>query len=461
MSSITDRLERLPFSRFHRRLLLLGGLGYAFDAMDQASIAFVLPVVSRLWHLTSVQTGTLGSATYIGFFFGALNAGLAADRWGRKFIMMTALAIYAAASAASAMVESWPAFFMLRIVAGYGVGAESVVIAPFLAEFVASRYRGRFTGALAGFFSFGFIGAALIGVAIVPSWPSGWRVAIGLTALPVVMLLVWRRSLPESPKWLESQGRHAEAAHILATMEHEIPGRRDTPPPPERTAGSGRTDGLRDLWRAPQRRATILASALWFTVNWTYYAYFTWLPSLLLAGGASMQTGYNRSLLIYSAQIPGYFVVAAVIDRIGRKRALGLCLGFGGLSALAFGLAHGSVETNLCGLLLSFFLNGCFAGLYVYTPELFPTVVRTTGQGLASAVGRLGAIASPMLVGFMLPRTGFAGVFAMLGSVLLLGAAAVWWLGLETAGQRLHDALAAPDGNPDGRVPLPSPAEPA
>jgi putative MFS transporter len=106
-------------------------------------------------------------------------------------------------------------------VAGFGAGAESAIIAPYLSEFVARRYRGTFTGALAGFFSFGFVAAALLGYFIVPAHPQGWRIVIFITALPVVLLLWWRRALPESPRWLESQGRAAEADVIMDAMESD------------------------------------------------------------------------------------------------------------------------------------------------------------------------------------------------------------------------------------------------
>jgi len=221
MTMLSARIERLPFSGFHRRLLMMGGLGYTFDAMDAAVIAFVLPVLRTAWGLSSVQIGVLASANFIGFFFGALAAGACGDLIGRRKVMMSALAIYCVASLFSGMVNDWTVFLGLRIVAGFGAGAESAIIAPYLSEFVARRYRGTFTGALAGFFSFGFVAAALLGYFIVPAFAEGWRIVIFITAMPVVLLLWWRRALPESPRWLESQGRLGEAEKIMDAMESE------------------------------------------------------------------------------------------------------------------------------------------------------------------------------------------------------------------------------------------------
>src|SRR2546423_1094576 len=141
MSMISARIERLPFARFHKHLLLMGGLGYTFDAMDAAVLAFILPVLRTTWNLSSVQIGVLGSSTYIGFLFGALLAGTLGDLIGRRAVMMSALALYCAASIARAAGDTWPSLFSPPVVARLGTGAESAVIAPSLAEFVARRYR--------------------------------------------------------------------------------------------------------------------------------------------------------------------------------------------------------------------------------------------------------------------------------------------------------------------------------
>src|SRR5256885_13983672 len=154
--STLRRIERLPFSRFHWRLLGMGGLGYTFDAMDGAMIAFILPAVTKLWGLTDQQTGWVGASAMIGYLFGAFSAGALGDLIGRRTVMMYGLAIYSLATLIAAFASSWQVLFWWRVAASVGTGAESAIIAPFLAEFVQKKYRGRFIGSLSGFFSFGF-----------------------------------------------------------------------------------------------------------------------------------------------------------------------------------------------------------------------------------------------------------------------------------------------------------------
>ncbi len=452
MTILSARIERLPFSGFHRRLLLVGGLGYSFDAMDAAVIAFVLPVLRTAWALSSVQIGVLASANFIGFFFGALAAGSLGDLIGRRKVMMSALAVYCVASLFSAMVNDWSHFLVLRVIAGFGTGAESVIIAPYLSEFVARRYRGAFTGALAGFFSFGFVAAAVLGYLIVPAYAEGWRIVICITATPVLMLLWWRRVLPESPRWLESQGRVVEAGAIMDKVEADFERRGHALPAldPQDVAALPPSESRGSLWKNYATllsrklfRITSMTWLMWLSITFSYYSFFTWIPSLLVQNGMTITKSFGYSLVMYIAQVPGYFSAAWLNDRIGRQATIVSYMLLGGLAALGLAFTHSDGQIMLAGVLLSFFMNGTYAGVYAYTPEVFPTQVRATGAGLASAIGRIGGITAPILVGFIYPTLGFGGVFGMTTAVLLLGSAAVMIMGVATPCRSLEDIAAS------------------
>ncbi|KJC62246.1 MFS transporter [Bradyrhizobium sp. LTSPM299] len=449
MSMISARIERLPFARFHVHLLLMGGLGYMFDAMDAAVLAFILPVLRTAWNLTAVQTGVLGSSTFVGFLFGALLAGTLGDLIGRRAVMMSALALYCMASVVSATVDSWSSFFAARVAAGMGTGAESAIIAPYLAEFVARRYRGSFTGALAGFFSFGFVAAALLGYFIVPAYDNGWRIVLVITAVPVVMLLWWRRALPESPRWLESRGREKEAETVLDRVEagfaragHVLPQPVVEVTAPPAPAGTLATN-FASLFAGRQARITTMTWIMWLSITFSYYSFFVWIPGLLVQNGMSITKSFGYSLTMYCAQVPGYFSAAWFNERIGRQATIASYMLLGGISAFGLALATSDGEIMLAGILLSFFMNGTYAGVYAYTAEVFPTPIRTTGAGLASAIGRIGAIVSPILVGYLYPNFGFAGVFGVTTTVLLIGALTVVLMGVPTRGRSLEEIAAS------------------
>ncbi|SFU19573.1 MFS transporter [Paraburkholderia aspalathi] len=467
MSAIAARLERLPLSGFHRKLLLIGGLGYMFDGLDSSSLAFLLPVVSKLWHLTSAETGLVASSTYIGYFFGAFLSGVLADVIGRRRIMMSALAIYCCASLASATATDWHTFFALRIVAGFGSGAETVVIAPFLAEFVPRRYRGIFCGALVGFMSFGYLGSSILGFTVVRNFAEGWRYLAVATSLPVVMLLWWRRTLPESPRWLESQGRVSEAEGIVSAIESWFAGKGISLAPvaslgamsasASAPAKGNALQNVLTLWSPRLARTTAVSWLMWFSVAFAYYSFFSWIPSLLLKEGLTMTKSFGYSIAIYGAQIPGYFTAAWLNERLGRKGVVASYMLLGGIAAITLAFSHTGLQIMAAGICLSFFMNGAFAGVYAYTPEVFPTAVRATGTGSSSSFGRIGSVSAPILVGLVYPVLGFLGVFAMTTTVLLVGACVVFFLGVETRNRSLEDIEEGGAGQPqDLRVPLSS-----
>src|SRR5712691_3544096 len=445
--STLKRLERLPFSRAHWRLLWMGGLGYTFDAMDGAIMAFILPSVMTQWGLTNQQTGLLGSSLLIGYLFGAFFAGTLGDLIGRRTVMMYALAIYSAASVVAAFAPNWQFLFWWRVAASVGLGAESAIIAPFLSEFVQKKHRGRFVGSLSGFFSFGFVFAALLGYFVVPAFPDGWRVVQVITALPIVMLLWWRRALPESPRWLMQRGRSAEAEAEVARMEAEVirSGTRDLPPlesveVPAAGVRQGGTFGknLAALWSRGMVRTTLMLWLLWITITFSYYGFFTWIPTLLVKQGMTITKSFGYSIIIYLAQIPGYYSAAFVSEKLDRKWTIVLYMLLGGVSAHLMSNAGSNAAITMAGFLLSFFMNGTYAGIYAYTPELYPTAFRTTGMGVASAFGRIGGLSAPIIIGYTFAQIGFAGVFTITTVVLVTGALVVALLGMGTAGKSLE-----------------------
>src|SRR5262249_49162512 len=303
-----------------------------------------------------------------------------------------------------------------------------------------------FIGTLAGFFSFGFVAAALLGRFVVAASPDGWRIAQLLTALPILMLLWWRRALPESPRYLLTQGREAEAEAVVHALEREVEqatGRalaplavQDTAAAPQKNAGSA--DALRFLWSASMARRTAIVWLLWFVQTFSYYGFFTWIPTLLVQRGITVTRSFEYSIVVYLAQVPGYFSAAWSSEHIDRKRTMGLYLSGAAICALWLSRTTTGSTITMAGAALSFFLNGTWAALYAYTPEVFPTWVRATGMGLSSACGRIGGVIAPMLIGVFAERLGFAGVFAVTTTMLAAGVLTVSLFGLSTAGQSLE-----------------------
>lgn len=445
--SLSARLDRLPLTRPHYLLLLIGGLGYTFDGMDSAVVAFLMPNVREVFNLEQGQLGIVGSAAPFGFLFGALIAGYLGDKIGRKNVMMWALAVYAIASLAAALSWSFESFLTFRVMAGAGAGAESVIIAPFLSEFVPKHRRGWFLGALAGFFSFGFVGAALIGRFVVPALDQGWRWAQVITFLPIVMLLWWRRSLPESPRYLAAKGRVEEAELVVTSFEarvqraygQELPPVDPNAPAEEVAPKFTVAKALRYLWGRNMWRITATTWLIWFVITFSYYGFFTWIPTLLIDKGIDVTTSFTYALYIYLAQIPGYFSAAWVNEKLDRKYTIAIYLTGGAVAALFMSQAEAPVAVTLAGIALSFFLNGTYAGVYAYTPEVFPTWLRTTATGMSSSFGRIGSITAPIIIGVFAAQWGFTGVFGLTTAVLAIGVVSTLLFAVRTAGRSLEE----------------------
>jgi len=249
----------------------------------------------------------------------------------------------------------------------------------------------------------------------------------------------------------------SEAAAVVSRLEERVvraTGRPLPDPRPEvRTAdpvGGAPGQGWRSvlwLWRGALARQTATTWALWFSITFAYYGFFTFIPSLLISQGLTISKSFGYAIGIYLAQIPGYYSAAFVSERLDRKWTIGAYLTGAALSALLLAGAEGNTQLLVFGMLLSFFMNGTYACLYSYTPEVYPTAVRATGMGAASSFGRIGGILSPLIIGGAYASLGFSGVFGLTCGVLAIGVLAVLTLGVSTTGRTLEDITAETTGH--------------
>ena len=440
--NIAKRLERLPLSWLHYKLLIIHGFGWLFDAMDVGIITFVLAALAKDWKLPPDQIGLIGSAGLAGMAVGAAISGIVADYWGRKKIFQVTLLIFAVTTLLCALAWNVTSMIVFRFLVGVGLGGELPVVSSLLSEFIPGKHRGRFIVLLESFWAWGWLIAALVAFLIIPG--HGWRVAFVIGAIPALYIWVVRRKLPESPRWLESKGRFAEAEAIVEHLESESERLTGTALPPAETTHKPETEPAARftfvaLWTPQYRQRTIMLWILWFGLVFGYYGIFVWLPTLLVKAGYSMVNSFFYVVIVTLAQIPGYFSAAVLIERTGRKPVIVFYLLLSALSAFLFGQATDTAQILLWASLMSFFNLGAWGAVYTYTPELYPTRARATGAGSAAAFGRIGGILAPYLVGMLLPSIGRAGVLAMNAALLGIAAGSVAFLGMETKGKTLED----------------------
>ncbi|MGO2518643.1 MAG: MFS transporter [Microbacterium sp.] len=440
-SSLAARLDHLPFSRRHMRLLTGSGLGWALDAMDVGLISFILAALAQQWDLSKMESGWIASVGFIGMALGASLGGLLADRFGRRQVFAITLLIYGLATGASALAGGIAILLVLRFFVGLGLGAELPVASTYVSEFAPARMRGRLIVILEAFWAVGWTAAALIGYFVIPLSDDGWRWAFALGAIPAAYALVVRWGLPESARWLASRGRIAEAEHIVAKFEADA----DVVSQPTISKGTppsviAGTTGARlaTLWYPEFRLRTISIWIVWFCVNFAYYGAFIWIPSILLDAGYDLVSSFGFTLVITLAQLPGYAVAAWLIEVWGRRATLSVFLVGSAVSAVFFGSASGDAAIIGSGMALSFFNLGAWGALYAVTPEIYPTSLRGTGAGWAAAVGRIASIAAPLLVPVLLLAGGAPLLFVIFAAFFIVAAVAAWGVG-DHRGQALDE----------------------
>jgi putative MFS transporter len=433
-----ERLDRLPFTREHGRLVVGSGLGWALDAMDVGLISFVMAALAVQWQLSATELSWIGSIGFAGMALGATLGGLLADRFGRRQVFAITLLIFGLATGAAALSWSVGALLVFRFLIGLGLGAELPVASTLVSEFAPARVRGRVVVLLEAFWAVGWTLAALIGYFVVPR-SDGWRWALAIGAVPALYAVVVRRGLPESVRFLELRGRVDEAEAAVRRFE-DAAGVAPVESPPPVPAPS---PGPAALWAVGTRVRTAALWVIWFSINFAYYGAFIWLPTLLVANGFSLVRSFGYTLVITLAQLPGYAAAAFLIEKWGRRATLATFLAGSALGAALFAAADGGTAVLVTGMVLSFFNLGAWGALYAVTPEVYPTVLRGTGAGAAAGFGRLASITAPLCVPPLLEAGGTGLVFGTFAAFFVLGGLATWWLP-ERRGQRLEDVLATP-----------------
>jgi putative MFS transporter len=394
---------------------------------------------------------------------GAAVAGLLADRFGRRPVFQWSMVLWGLASWLCSTAQSVDALILYRVLLGVGMGMEFPIAQTLLSEFVPAARRGRLIALMDGFWPLGFITAGLIAYFVLPSF--GWRTVFALLAVPAVFVLVVRRLVPESPRWLEHRGRLADAARVLAQIEAKVmrsTGAAQLPEPARHAvapAAPHARGAFREIWSAGYRRRTTMVWLLWFFALLGFYGLTSWLGALLQQAGFAVTQSVYYTMLISLGGVPGFLCAAWLVERWGRKPTCIASLAGGAVMAFAYGQTalHGASVALLIGtgLAMQFFLFGMWAVLYTYTPELYGTGARATGSGFASAIGRVGSLIGPSVVGVVLPVFGQGGVFTLGALSFAAAAGAVWLLGIETRGLALEELASHDDEARRAPVALP------
>jgi putative MFS transporter len=452
--AIVARLERLPFSRVHGRIMAVLGFGTFFDSYDTLAIASALTVIFATLHIDLVSTGLLIGLAYVGQLIGAILFGVLSELYGRKAAYVGSLLTMGVFSLGSALAWDFQSLLLFRVLAGIGLGGEVPVAGAMMTEFVQGRRRGRHFFVYQTLYSWGNLLTPLIGFGLISAaGPAlGWRLLLGLGALPVVLGLISLVLLPESIRWLVDKGRLSQADAILERIEKGIQARGQMLPPYQVQARADvQPVRFGELFRAGYGRRTALCWLQWFCCYIPTVGVATWLPSLYVrVGRLTPQQGLLLTVLTtFFGLIAAYITAFGLIDRLGRKPTFSL--GFGGMAA---GALIGVLEVAVFGLqgwqplfvaacVILIFLPLNAQGAYLYTSELFPTRMRAWASSTGRGAGLVASIIAPIAVGSLLASSlGVAGMFGLFALLSLLGLITIRTLGIETKGAVLEEVSA-------------------
>ena len=442
VDDIVARLERLPTSWWQVKARIIVGVATFFDAFDALAIASVLPVIVPLWKLTPPEIGVMISAGFLGQLLGALLFGWIAERYGRMNAMVGSIALFAVMSLACALAWDYRSLLVLRTIQGIGLGGEVPIAAVFISELAKAQGRGRFVLLYELVFPVGLVAASLLGLWVVPHL--GWQYMFVIGALPALLALVLRSLLPESPRWLAVRGRNAEAEAAMSLIEMETQKATGQPLPPVKPVVSTSDKGASwsDLFGPFYLRRTLVVWVIWFAAYFVNYGLTIWLPTLYrTVFKLPLDVSLRYGLITQAVGLLGTLICALAIDHVGRRLwfAVSFAAATPALAAVAL-LPAPSAEQVLTFMTIAyFFISSINIGVYLYTPELYPTRVRALGVGAATAWLRLASMIGPTVVGMMLAG-GLPSVFVTFAIVAAIAAVITGVFAVETKGRVLEEA---------------------
>ena len=443
-ASLVARIERLPISRKLMTIRVIVGIATFFDAYTVLAIAFAMPELVREWKLAPAEVGLIISAGYIGQLVGALFFGWLAERLGRLNVLLFTILLFVSMDIACLFAWSGLSMMVFRFFQGIGTGAEVPVASAYINEFIGARKRGRFFLLYEVIFPVGLMFAGMVGYFLVPIY--GWKSMFIVGLIPSILTIPLRWFMPESPRWLASKGRVAEAEKIVKSLEDSAIAQGLTLPEPVirpiDPKATSRSD-WRELFKGIYLKRTMTIWGLWVCAYLVNNGMITWLPTLYrgvfkLPLQTALAYGWTTSAVGVLASI----ACALLIDKVGRKPwyAAAFLLGAVPLALLAILGATSAMEVLILATITYAVLQTIAFSLFLYSAELYPTRQRALGTGFGSAWLRAGSSIGPMVVGtLMMPQFGISYVFAAFAAVAVLGGLVTIVFAIETKGRVLEE----------------------
>jgi MFS transporter, putative metabolite:H+ symporter len=451
--TVAARLDRLPKSRYIRKLIILLSLGACFEFYDLFFSAYIAPAFYSSGIFSPTTKGFLGfegfasfvAALFAGLFVGTLVFSPVADRFGRRAIFSFSLVWYSVCTFVMALQSTAAAINLWRFLAGIGLGVEMITVGAYVSELAPKERRGQ-AFAFNQILSFSAVPvAALVSAVLVPRRPlglDGWRWVVIIGASGAIFIWFIRRAIPESPRWLEQQGRIQEAERIMEDIEQRVRSEtRETLPEPQLVEGDAylARGSLREIWSKSYRARTALLVAFHMLQPVGYYGFASWVPTLLLAEGVNITQSLRYTFVMALASPLGPLVGMAFADVFERKWQIAWSALSIAICGLLFAQQRTGMGVVLFGVLITLSSNWMSFSYHTYQSELYPTRIRARAVGFVYSWSRLSTVFSSFVIALFLRNYGTAGVFIFIACSMLMVFALIGGLGPRTTRRRLEE----------------------
>ncbi|MCE5388789.1 MAG: MFS transporter [Acidithiobacillus sp.] len=438
-NDIAEALNVASFSPFHLKAMFASAMGFFTSAYDLFIIGTALVLIKAQWHLGADEVGLIGSISLIATFVGAYLFGTLADRLGRKTIYGLEALLMTIGALLSAFSPDVTVLLIARVILGLGIGGDYPLSAVLMSEYANVKSRGRMVSLVFSAQAIGLVAGPMVALTLLAAGVNhdlAWRLMLGLGALPAASVIYIRRTLPESPRWLARvKGDSATAAKQLASF----------------SLGTVTATIQDKLVKQPLSRywLTLLGTAGgWFMFDYAYYGNTISTPMIMsrIAPHADVIASTALSLLVFAiAAVPGYFLAAFTIDRIGHKTLQMIGFFVMGLMFLligAFPVLTASIGVFLVLYGVSYFFAeyGPNTTTFVLAAELFPVNLRTTGHGMSAGTAKVGAFLGALIFPILLHNYGLHGTLMITFFFALAGLLLTAFCIKEPSGKSLEEA---------------------
>ncbi|QYB01916.1 MFS transporter [Rhodococcus sp. USK10] len=422
--------------RFTTKLTGVIAGGMFIDGYILGVVGTVIAAITVDLDMSLFWEGLIGASALVGIFIGGPLGGWLADRLGRKPLFAIDLAIFIFGSVLQFFVDSAWQLFIVRLLMGIAIGADYSVGWPLLSEFSPRRLRGKLLAFCEVAWYVGFMFAFVVGYVMTTAFSVDWRIILGTSTIPAVILFLARLGMPESPRWLMNKGRTKEATEIAHAYLEDPTDVLDI------TNEETRKGTFAMLFSPAYRRATIFVSVFWFCCVAPYFAIATFAASVLSDYG--LGDGLIGAIGVNGLALVGVVVSVLLIERIGRRKLTIPQQWVCAVVLLIIGLWTSAPPALvlICFLVFAFANAMCTALTGVYPGEIFPTEIRGLGTGFATAFSRIGAGLGTFLLPWSMHNLGAGVTMLIAAGICVVGAAVSQVLAPETMGRNLSETSA-------------------